>query len=356
MKLLVFLGVMLVILSSGCAVQDSPGDNGSQVTNESVVSQELPSGPGWFCGSLKVNGSLITGRTGMAVDALEQAGLSFMGMLIDPVHPEQLDTCNQITSSGKLCIPSQTAGNNEGDIVAVGIHGELAMGQELEEMIEQAHSLGSVVYITHPMSSGNRTPWKRWDITSWDGLAVVSPMTQKRDDAQRAIDKWHNFLEKGHRVSAIGETDTKPFNTAYGLRNTMDSSYQCVWLEGELTEESVKKALVSGRSYVTNGPRLDFTIDGSGMGSTVNVSYGDEAELRLWITSDSTFNTVKIIRDGDVIQEIGKSGIRYNTTLKSTVLGESWFSVEVWGGDTTPEYHDFIHAISNPIWVNASLA
>ena len=137
MRWVVVFGLMVVLVSSGCTVQD-PGDEQGAGNESRAVSQALPSGPGWFCGSLKVNGSIIKGRTGMVVDALEQAGLSFMAMVIDPEHPEQYDSCNRITSSGILCMPSQSAGSTEGEIIAVGMHGEMDKGQDLEGMIEQA--------------------------------------------------------------------------------------------------------------------------------------------------------------------------------------------------------------------------
>ena len=60
---------------------------------------------------------------------------------------------------------------------------------------------------------------------------------------------------------------------------------------------------------------------------------------------------VRILKNGIVIQEIGKSLNRYSTNMTSLVAQDTWFSVDVWGSDYTPEYHDFLHAISNPVWV-----
>jgi hypothetical protein len=343
--------IITVLLVSGCTATNAPNETQSNNTSQNHSPQiQEPLGPGWHCGSFKLNGTLASKRVGLVIEAARQAGFSFIGMVVDPNKTGQLDACRQMKESGLLCIPCTEAGNSEGSFIAIGVSESIPSNQTLDEMIDHAHNLGGIVYITHPMGTGNRTPWKRWD-TSWDGLAVVAPMTQSRLDDQKALERWHILLNNGNRKYAFGETETKAFSTVYGLKNILDSSYQCLWIERNLTADSVKEALSDGGFYVTNGPRLEFTVNGMGPGEDFNVSYGEEVEILLKLSSDSAFNTIRIIRDGIVIQEIGKSFIDYNTTLNSTIVKKTWFAAEVWGGDLTPEYHDPVHAISNPVWV-----
>jgi len=221
-------------------------------------------------------------------------------------------------------------------------------------MIDSIHENGGVAYITHPMQEGNCTEWRRWDISTWDGLAVTSPMTQTRQDDEEALEKWHVLLNNGHHVSVFGEADIKPFTSTYSLTDMLDSSYQCLYIEGNLTEDSVRDALLSGRFYVTNGPVLNFAVNGPGPGEEVNASYGDYVNISLDVSSAAAFSRVRIIKNGVVIQEIGKSLNRYRVNMTSIVARDTWFSADVWGGDYTPEYHDFVHAISNPVWVRVA--
>ncbi len=349
-----------LVLVSGCTAPGDPSapagqvqdDNQTQVANETVLSNS----GGWYCGSLNVNASIVASRPEVLAQAAKDAGFSFLGLIMDlgnsPDSGRQIQACNSLKESGILCIPCQEAGE-EGRFVAVGVHAPIDLNQSLERMLSQARDEDAFVFLTRPMSMNNQSSWKRWDITEWDGLAVVSPMAQRYADNLRAVDKWHSFLNNGHRKYAIGETNVKAFTTIFSLRDMIDSSYQCLWLES-LTEDSVKQALSAGRFYVTNGPEMNFSVNNASYGEELEVSYGDEVTITLDVTSNSIFNTVRIVRDGEVIMEIGKSFIKYNTTITSTILGDTWFSAEIWGSDFTPSYHDNVHAISNPIWVRVS--
>ena len=364
--------MIIVLLASGCTSPDNEGT--AAQANESIpdtvadtpqhdnevhgIQEPLQEslnfhGEGWHCGSFKVNGDMVSSSPYVLKEAAMDAGFSFIGMLINFSADEasqQLGVCDFLTDSGFLCIPAQLWGS-DGNLVVIGLREALPGNISIEGAINQAHRNGAVVYITRPMSDSNETSWKRWDITTWDGLAVVSPMIQRRQNDQEAIAKWHNLLNNGHVKYAFGETDIREFSNTYGLRNMLDSSYMCLHADGNLTEDSVKESLLSGRFYVTNGPIINFTVNGIMMGGEINASYGDDVEIYLDVSSMSVFNTVRVIRNGIVIQEIGKSLNRFTTNLSSTVVSDTWFSVEIWGIDTTPEYHDFVHGISNPVWV-----
>jgi hypothetical protein len=361
------LALAAVLLASGCVQDGQPGEtpvNGSQ-ENESggylnIFTEPIPPGPGenWYCGSFRLNSSLAGGKKiNSTVAAARQAGLSFMGMVINHSRDDadlHLESCSQATQAGFPCIPCQVAGNCDGWLVAIGLDEPIGSGLELEGMIDRIHDGGGVAYITHPMQEGECRKWRRWDITAWDGLAVVSPMRQKERDDEKALEKWHGLLSNGHHVYALGETDVRPFRSRYELSNMLDSSYQCLYIEGNLTWESVREALLSGRFYVTNGPVINFTVNGHGPGEGVVASYGEEVNISLDVSSTTPFNRVRVIKNGIAIQEVGKTLNRYSTSMTSMVARDAWFSVEIWGSDYTPQYHDFTHAISNPVWVSVA--
>lgn len=356
---LAVLCLSLVIIASGCT---SPGSretpaNQSNMSSDTAGSPVILSGhgDGWYCGSIKVNGDAVTERYDALIDAARDSGMSFVGLMInhsDGKQGQQLDVCDHLTRSGLLCVPGLVWGQKE-MFAALGTDESPPANISIEGAINNVHRAGGLVILSRPMSENSNQSWKRWDISSWDGIAVVSPMFQRIQSDHKAVEKWHNFLNNGHKKLAFGETDVRAFGNTYSLRNMIDSSYQCVRVSENLTQESLLEALRSGSSYVTNGPAMEFTVNGAGIGEEINVSSGDEVEVFLNVSSSSVFNTVKITRNGDVIQEIGKPLNSFSTNLTSTVLKDTWFSAEVWGGDFTPDYHDPVHAISNPIWVRA---
>jgi hypothetical protein len=366
MKRIIPVLLIFILLSSGCTQTEQLEKEGDEEENqENLTSPEetggieplqVGTGEGWYCGSFKVNGSLVGyDQISPVKEAAKQAGFSFIGVVINLSEDDAdplMSACEEANEINFIIIPSQVVGNCEGWLVGIGTREKIEPEQSLEGMIDQIHEQGGVAYITHPMQEKNCSEWKRWDIPGWDGLAVVSPMTQTRQDDMEALERWHTMLNNGRIKYAFGETDTKPFTSIYGLRNILDSSYQCVYIEGNFSEVSIKEALRSGRFYVTNGPVLNFEVNGYGPGEVFNASYGEEVNLSLDVSSLSAFNRIRIIKNGIVIQEIGKSLNRYSINLTSTIARDTWFSADVWGADYTPQYHDFIHAISNPIWID----
>jgi hypothetical protein len=366
MKWIIPILLIFILLSSGCTQteqSDRESDTSGYQENETGPEETddiepLQAGPGmgWYCGSFKINGSLVGyDQIRPAKEAAKQAGFSFIGVVIN--HSEDdadllMAACEDANELDFVIIPGQVIGNCEGWLVGIGTREKIESGQSLDSMIDQIHEQGGVAYITHPKQKKNCSEWKRWDIPGWDGLAVVSPMTQTRQDDEEALERWHTLLNNGYKKYAFGETDIRPFSSIYNLRNMLDSSYQCLYIEGNFSEDSIKGALRSGRFYITNGPVLNFTVDGYGPGEVINASYGEEVNISIDVSSLSAFNRIRIIKNGIVIQEVGKSLNRYSMNLTSTIARDTWFSADVWGGDNTPEYHDFVHAISNPVWIN----
>ncbi len=354
----VLLAVLaLVIASSGCSTH-APQEIGPDAGNLSINETGFAfsgAGPGVHCGSFSVNASMVASRPGMFTDALRRAGFSFVGLVMDTGNPRHIQLCGQLIRSGILCVPCQEAGDEEGRFVAIGARNAINLNQSLEDMLQEASDQGAVSYVTTPMASDNKSSWKRWDIQGYDGLAVVSPMSHDRGDSEEALSRWHGLLRNGRKKHAYGESTIKDFSSTHELAGMLGSSYQCLILRENLSETSLKSALMKGSFYITNGPEINFTVDGHGPGESLNVTYGSEVELSLEVSSLSNFNRVRIIRNGEVIQEIGKTFLTYNTTLNSTILRDAWFTAEVWGNDYTPRHHDFVHAMTNPVWVSSVL-
>jgi len=375
MRALYLLMILGVVLVSGCTQAgtetqtgppDMTSDDGSgldDLENTSGENEEnsLPLGPDGsdigkheVCGALKVNYSVARYKIDSLAEASKQAGFAFVGLLVNYVEIDQdefMEDCLRLTDLGILCIPVQEHKDN-GTLSVFGVFEPLPEDIDMAGMIDHAKNNSAFSFISRPTNNDNMTRWKRWDITSWDALAAMSPMTQRLNEDELAIQKWHVFLGNGLRRFAVGETDVKHFSSTYEIRNMIDSSYQCVLLNESFSRQSLTEALMKGRSYVTNSPHVEFTVNKQAIGSEINATYGEEVELYLKVESLTVFNRVMILRNGVVIQEIGKPLNRFTTNLTSTVVKDTWFTAEVWGTDSTTDYHDPVHALTNPIWVN----
>lgn len=90
-----------------------------------------------------------------------------------------------------------------------------------------------------------------------------------------AQEDWFTLLAKGKRVTATGNSDSHGEKAEAGLPRTY--LYVGETADGSmrgLSEEAVFDALRLGRAVATNGPIIELTVNGQGLGSTVVASDG----------------------------------------------------------------------------------
>ena len=121
-----------------------------------------------------------------------------------------------------------------------------------------------------------------------------------------------------------------------------------------LTAEAIYDAIEAGRLFGTDGPSLDFNVNGDPMGSTTFNPIGVTAELNLSAASASpTAILVKIdiIKNGAILQTINPMAPIYGgTVLDDAVTENGYYRVEVTSLDMVSGAYYF--AWSNPVFVN----
>ena len=74
-----------------------------------------------------------------------------------------------------------------------------------------------------------------------------------------------------------------------------------VQVEGEFTYDSWIAGLRAGRTFISNGPLLEFTVDGKGPGSVVQAS--ERLRVKARAISRLPFDRLQIVHDGVVVAE-----------------------------------------------------
>ena len=162
-------------------------------------------------------------------------------------------------------------------------------------------------------------------------------------------DVWFEFLNLGFKIAPAAGSDT-PYGARIGdVRNYVrvsDAQSVDSWFAG----------LAAAHTFVTNGPILDFELNGFEMGDEVSVSTGDE----LFVTASATINLdidrlerIQLIEQGEVISETVSDAGSEVLELFHTQLAEhgTWFVVRALGkkqriGDGS------VAAASAPIYVS----
>ena len=115
----------------------------------------------------------------------------------------------------------------------------------------------------------------------------------------------------------------------------------------ELTMENVQNALVSGHSFISNGPVVLCDMDGAGYGETLTPA-GREATLHTDIFNRDGIREIRVVRNGSILQTVALDGTedRYNEpiALSADWQAGDWVLIEVLGPVSQ-------YAITNPILI-----
>jgi hypothetical protein len=186
-----------------------------------------------------------------------------------------------------------------------------------------------------------------------------------RKSIDRVLEDWFALLDRGHLVTATGNSDTHhlTFNLGGYPRNYVQVGGDTPL--DKLDPVAVAAAVKAGHSYFTTGPIVDATIDGHGLGDTVTVKGGH-------VTLDLTVRAASWVSTND-IQIIGAGGqilarvpcapndrvVRFSGKILLELPKDGYVIVRVDGdkpeapnvGDTR-SFPVYPLAITNPIWVD----
>ncbi len=162
-------------------------------------------------------------------------------------------------------------------------------------------------------------------------------------------DIWFALLNLGYRFAPAAGTDYPYVEHPGAVRNYVKTgSHYSVdtWFAG----------LEQGRTFVTNGPILDMTLNGQGMGSEVRVAQGDPLSISASAALNPDIGTLarlELIRHGEVIaSESSEDGAEKLALRFSESAEESaWYVVRAHG--QRPGHSASITAITGAVYVVA---
>ncbi|MEE9231080.1 MAG: CehA/McbA family metallohydrolase [Acidobacteriota bacterium] len=168
---------------------------------------------------------------------------------------------------------------------------------------------------------------------SW-GLALDVPFglvdfVEILQDGILRTELWYEFLNLGYELTPVAGSDFPYFDQPGAVR-----SY--VKVEGNFTPAAWYQSLGAGRTFVTNGPMLAFTVNGQPMGSVLNVNRDDsltiQASARINPDIDR-LDRLELVVHGEVVKSVAALEKAETLTLnhKLTADSGSWIAVRSYG-------------------------
>ncbi|MBI3073724.1 MAG: CehA/McbA family metallohydrolase [Deltaproteobacteria bacterium] len=221
-----------------------------------------------------------------------------------------------------------------------------------------------VIQVNHPRAGeiGYFDLFDKPDL-GFDAIEVVNG--KRVAAARRVMADWFAFLNRGHRFTAMGNSDT---HSIYGQEPGYART--CVFFGHDDPRKVDGASLVNAlkrqkRVVVTNGPWIDFTVDGAPIGSTLERKRGAAAiaitvRAPAWVDVDR----VELIANGTRVWERpvppNATPLRFSLSTTHEIARDTWFIVIASGSRSlapvvpSPHHDATPFAFTNPIWVKVT--
>ena len=194
------------------------------------------------------------------------------------------------------------------------------------------------MYLAHPHYPG--LPWRDYTVRNQTGLEV-----------------WNGFYHATHSVNALTFQDWDSLNNIglrfLGISNSdahnpavVGKNYIMAYLTEFSKQEIINVIRDKGCYYGTNGPRLNFTIEGQMMGSDVKVAAAGKMisiDIEAYSNSEQEIDYVRLLKNGVEMQKWTPANTKnFTQSLQANVIPGDFIRMELKSGTG--------FAYSNPIW------
>jgi hypothetical protein len=164
-----------------------------------------------------------------------------------------------------------------------------------------------------------------------------------------ALSLWYDLLRLGLRAPLAGASSKDGNGIALGTMRTY------AHIVGEASCKEWIEALRAGRSFVSNGPLLNFTVDGQLPGAVVSAQSGC-VRVQAQAQSLVPFDVLEVVQNGLVIAKASASGSPASASIEieAPIVESSWLTLRCTG--QAQVYHrpanQRIFAHTSPVYVD----
>jgi hypothetical protein len=164
----------------------------------------------------------------------------------------------------------------------------------------------------------------------FDGLLSFVEIVQNERGIYQV---WYDALNLGFRLTPIAGTDY-PCGLTSQVTPGRERFYTRV--EGPLTYDSWLEGIRRGRTFVTNGPVLELSVNGKGIGDEIVVNRTGQVLIEASVRFDGVrddVETLEIVENGEVIRRFPRDGTaeEIRCRFEYDALESAWLAVRASG-------------------------
>jgi len=221
------------------------------------------------------------------------------------------------------------------------------------DIADRTHWQNGVVNYTHVAQAEDwsKTPYAAKAIPIDVALGKIDTLDINNSWAG-SVPLWYRLLNCGFRVPATAGTDV--FLNRIGS-NLPGGDRVYVHCGGPLAYEKWIEGLKAGKSFVTNGPILTFTVNGSEPGSVLKL--GEKPRVRVKAIARSQFPLAKaeLVHNGKVIAAATLGADKLNATFDQEIVldRDGWLAFRTDGPGTADTALSTQNAHTNPVYIES---
>lgn len=264
----------------------------------------------------------------------------------------------------------------------------LYWNQEFRSTIWGHMTLVNLSQLVEPIMTGFKDTTNPWDIPTNSDIAdrthLQNGIVNYTHVAQNPDDPYQNpYTGKSIPIDvALGKIDSLDLNASYagtvplwyrllncGFRLTASAGTDCflnrvrsrlpggdrvyVQVDGPLTYTKWIEGLRAGRTFVTNGPMLELTVDGKPIGSTLKMAAPRNLAIRVMATAQFPLKSVEIIVNGEVIKSVDllKDAGKVELSESIPITRSGWIALRATGDGHRDHPLGSQYAHTSPIYI-----
>ena len=221
------------------------------------------------------------------------------------------------------------------------------METTLSHWADEAHAQGATVISPHfPTPNGEPAT-----LVATGRLDAVEMIRHTRVNHI----EYYRYLNCGYRVPLVGGTDKMSSEVPVGMYRT----YVSIPEDQEFNYDNWCQNVARGRTFLSGGPIIHFSVDGHEIGDTVGLSGPGTVEVEAWAESIFPIHTLEIVQDGRVVASTQDPRGARRLELKDRIKidGHTWLAARCGGPNyfDSLRHHDVwsrgIFAHTSPIYV-----
>ena len=166
---------------------------------------------------------------------------------------------------------------------------------------------------------------------------------------------WYKLLNLGYRIPAGAGTDATA-NYAAPIRGMVGFDRVYTWVRSwPLNLEMWTDGLKRGRTFATNGPLINFTLNGEMVGSEVKLDKPhEEVSFRARLRSIVPVDHLEVVCNAKVVKDLKLEGARDSAEVNGTIpIAQSgWCLLRTYSDKAVyPVLDNYAYATTSPVYV-----